>query len=249
MDDKAYLSQHYQNDLAFINKLKGWCEQAKRGQIVTTDFITLAQLNILRGVFKKAQIKDYTIHCPFLNSYRVTVTVNSTVNNTQLLVATQPKDSLFKHNVLVGYFLNHLQLDQKILGDLYLSEDKIYLSVLTKNSPIFLSGPLECQNRWLEFTLAPGPVEMIIKFKTFSKVTQSLRLDAIVSAICNLSRTMAQTMIKKEMVYVDFSVNNRRTFNINYGMILSIKKYGRFLIQDINQLKNDNFRIEIAKYE
>ncbi|WP_424526053.1 hypothetical protein [Spiroplasma endosymbiont of Glossina fuscipes fuscipes] len=248
MLNKNQLLQHYQQDYDLVNKIKGWCVQAQQGKIVATDFLDLRQLAILTAILRQEKITDYTIHAPFVNGFRKTVSFNSTEDNTIVLAAPQPTPMILQHHVLLGFILNQLQLDLRVIGDLYVTPTMIYLSVLTKIAPVFTDTSIVIQKHVLTWQEVAAPVVLDHQFTIFTKTVKSLRLDAVVSAICNLSRQKAQAYVQADNVYVNFSVVNNKTFQVACDIIISIRRYGRFKINEIIPSKNQHYRITIAKF-
>ncbi|WP_233485696.1 hypothetical protein [Spiroplasma sp. ChiS] len=95
MLNKTQLLQHYQQDYELINKIKGWCEQARRGQVIHTDFLDLRQIAILQAILAQEKISNYVIHKPLTNGFRATVSFNSSHDHTVILHAKQPTSHFF----------------------------------------------------------------------------------------------------------------------------------------------------------
>ncbi|WP_425379557.1 hypothetical protein [Spiroplasma endosymbiont of Stenodema calcarata] len=248
MLSKNQLLQHYQQDYDLINKSKGWCEQAHQGKIVNTDFLDLRQLAILTAILRQAKVTDYLIHEPFVNGFRKTVSFNSTKDNTVVLAAPQPTPGMLQHHVLLGFILNQLKISLNVIGDLYVTPTIIYLSVLTKIRPVFTTAPIQIQNQVIMWQETPKPIVINYQFSIFTKIVKSLRLDAVVSAICHFSRQKGQEYVEQDNVYVNFSVVNNKTFQVACDIIISIKRYGRFKIDEIILSKNQHYRITFAKF-
>ncbi|WP_338963658.1 MULTISPECIES: hypothetical protein [unclassified Spiroplasma] len=149
MLNKTQLLQHYQQDYDLINKIKGWCAQARQGKIVATGFLDLRQLAILTAILRQEKITDYSIHESFVNGFRKTVTFNSTQDNTIILTTPQPTPTILQHHLVPGFILNQLQLDLRVIGDLYVTATMISLSVLAKIGPVFTNTPLVIQKHVL----------------------------------------------------------------------------------------------------
>ncbi|WP_368487074.1 hypothetical protein [Spiroplasma sp. DGKH1] len=249
MVNKEVLLTHYQTEYQFINKLKGWCEQAKQNLVVQTDFLDLRQIEILKAVFKKAGVTNYYQHPGMVNSFRSTITINTPTPNLVVLVANQNPSAVLQHNELLGYLLNELGLELRVFGDLYVTSEIIALSCLAKVANVLTTHPLVINNQVVIFHPTNDQITINYQFDEFTKNVKSLRLDAVVSAICHLSRDNAQALIQKNNVFVNFSVINTKTFLVSYDNIISIRKYGRFRIAAIIKNKNDNYRLTIAKFK
>ncbi|WP_245938334.1 hypothetical protein [Spiroplasma phoeniceum] len=54
--------------------------------------------------------------------------------------------------------------------------------------PVFINDPLIIQKNLLTWTINPASVVIEYQFTVFTKTVKILRLDAVVSALCNVSR-------------------------------------------------------------
>lgn len=107
--------------------------------------------------------------------------------------------------------LNELKLPFDVFGDIYVTDDKIYLAILITNESI----------------------EITYQFKPIKVNVKSLRLDALIATLASKSREKGQDLLKQGQVSVKFTITNTKTMLIDYGMIISIRKVGRFKIEAI----------------
>ncbi|WP_338963657.1 hypothetical protein [Spiroplasma endosymbiont of Sarcophaga carnaria] len=63
-----------------------------------------------------------------------------------------------------------------------------------------------------------------------------------------MSRQKGQAYVEADNVYVNFSVVNNKTFQVACDIIISIRRYGRFKINEIIPSKNQHYLITIAKF-
>ncbi|UZQ30966.1 MAG: hypothetical protein OHM56_05565 [Spiroplasma phoeniceum] len=218
------------------------------GQVVKTDFLDLLQIAIFQAILVQENITNYFIHKPLTNGFRATVSLNAKHDNTVILHVKQPTPHFFQHHQVRGFILSQLQLQMRVIGDLYITANDLYLSVLKKIMPVFINAPLIIQKNLLTWTINPAPVVIEYQFTVFTKTVKNLRLDAAVSVICNVSRQQAQKYFEQNYVYVNFSVVNNKTFQVACDIIISMKRHGRFKINAILPSKNQHYRITIAKF-
>ncbi len=62
----------------------------------------------------------------------------------------------------------------------------------------------------------------------------SLRLDVLVSALCNLSRDNSQKLIKSELVAINHRITSNVSKQIAVGDVITIRKYGKFVFAEDN---------------
>ena len=86
------------------------------------------------------------------------------------------------------------------------------------------------------------------EFELIRDTVASLRIDAIVAAMLNLSRSNAQTLIKAERVQINHSSVKDSDYVLEQGCKLSIKGFGRYELAEIgDQNKKGRYRIVIKK--
>lgn len=91
--------------------------------------------------------------------------------------------------------------------------------------------------------------EKIQKFLDSKVNVASLRLDCIVSALINLSRANAVSFISSGSVKLNHSINYETDYKVKLNDLISIKGYGRFIIEDIlGVTKSERLTLLIKKY-
>jgi len=85
-------------------------------------------------------------------------------------------------------------------------------------------------------------VEYDIKRYTVS----SLRLDALISSIWNLSRKDSQKLIESERIKINWEPVDKPSKTVEAGSIISAKGYGRFILSSIEGVsKKERIKVEI----
>jgi len=92
-----------------------------------------------------------------------------------------------------------------------------------------------------------GELPISTKKQSLVDTIPSARLDAVVSAICNLSRNKASEIIESNLVCVNSFICEKTTKKINSGDVISVRKFGRFDITSVDDISKKG-RI-ILKYE
>ncbi len=77
----------------------------------------------------------------------------------------------------------------------------------------------------------------------------SLRLDSIVSKITKKSRNISSLMIEDDLIKVNHLTSNKYTKLVNEEDVISIRKYGRFIIKDTKSTsKKGKIVVKYGKY-
>ena len=75
------------------------------------------------------------------------------------------------------------------------------------------------------------------------------RLDVLISEITNLSRSKSVEYIESGLVQIDYDVCKNKNEKIESGMIITIRKYGKFILQaEIGESKKGKKKWEVKKY-
>lgn len=77
----------------------------------------------------------------------------------------------------------------------------------------------------------------------------SLRLDAVLSAVFNLSRGKTADLIKGEKVFINWSIESNVSKNVKIDDIITIRGIGRLKINELlGRTKKDRFVLSITRY-
>src|SRR5699024_12066364 len=77
-------------------------------------------------------------------------------------------------------------------------------------------------------------------------ISSSLRLDTLLSKVYNFSRQRAKNSVSQGDVKVNFVPMERPDVEIGINDIISLRKFGRFWINDIEGMtKKDNYRLNV----
>ena len=86
-------------------------------------------------------------------------------------------------------------------------------------------------------------------FKESDVTVSSLRFDCVLSAVANKSRSETASLIASGMASVNYDVSKNPSLKINSGDIISLRGFGKALIEtDGNLTKKGRIHIKIKKY-
>ncbi|MEG1537053.1 MAG: YlmH/Sll1252 family protein [Clostridiales bacterium] len=143
-----------------------------------------------------------------------------------------------------------LGLRRQILGDIVLAAEGGYLFCLADKAE-YIGEQLRQVNRTAVSCEPIGELPSHVETKPSSAdfVVASIRLDAVVAGIYQLSRSESQNLIRQGKVYVD----DRIKTNVDYppipGQRISVRGYGRFVFEQIGvATKKGRLRIAVSVY-
>lgn len=88
-----------------------------------------------------------------------------------------------------------------------------------------------------------------VRFKEEIILIPSLRLDALVGKLCNITRAKAVAMIDQGMVLADYNTIREKSYEVKQDERITIRKQGKFIIGDIvGKSKSDKIKLCVKKY-
>jgi len=158
------------------------------------------------------------------------------------------------HRSFLGALLA-LGLERDAIGDIIVLEERDAILFCDRAIADFLlcaPSPLSAVGkdrvRVEEYALPPDfapqrPTQPI------SDTVSSPRLDAVVSALCGISRDKAKNLVQSDQVRVNYTPNANPSAEISDGDLISVTGSGRYKIESISaRTKKDRIRLLASKY-
>lgn len=153
-----------------------------------------------------------------------------------------------KHKDILGAFHN-LGINYNRIGDIILKDNNIYIFVDNLIAEYLIMNFSRIGRAVLNFQLEDNiDLEIEKEYTSSVIVSSSYRLDSVVAKIINKSRNIAKQLIQKELIKINHSVVTNVERNVNIGDLVSIRKYGRYIIKSSEQNKKTlKYRITVDK--
>lgn len=143
-----------------------------------------------------------------------------------------------------------LGIKREMLGDLIVRDGVCYGAIFT-DLYNFLENNLTVIGR-IGVSVSKTEEENIpeIEFEEGVYLVSSLRLDSIVAAITEKSRSVATEMIKEGAVNVNYSVKREKNLSVKDGDVITIRRKGKFLFKEVAGVsKKGKSRVILKKYK
>lgn len=226
------------------NVIDKYLKYEKTGINTYTNFLDLRQYKLIEKNLKHEKISFNTYkaceECEklliYFGSYEDYVTIYSF------------KNSDIKHKDVLGTLFS-LGYDIDTIGDIFINEDNIYITNLSRLNNFLENSLYSIKNKRVKLEKVNEIILKEDRFISLKIVIPSYRLDVIVSKLAHLSRNDSIKIINNNMVLLNYEevTNNSRIVNI--GDIISIRKVGKFIInKELLVSKKDNYLVEIKKY-
>lgn len=152
------------------------------------------------------------------------------------------------HRDVLGALMN-LGIERNVIGDIIVSDHRIIIYAESEMQEYLVSHLTQIKRCSILLKPYEEEVEKVNRIEYHERVVSSLRVDAIVAAICHLSREKAKGLIKGGKVKVNQVVLEDYDYLCNNNSTISIRGYGRFIICDLQKkTKKDRLLIQIGKY-
>ncbi len=229
----------------------------KNHDIRSTEFLTPYEQQQIIGIINGFQEVTYKIEGGYQGAERQMITIfhdylpGDTVPSSVAVIKIRNKDRFktLSHRDYLGSVLN-LGLSREKIGDILVHEDYCHLIVDHEIRDYILFQLKKVGNAPVELELDDfenirAPEEAVRKI---SGSVSSLRLDAVISLGCKLSRRDAQALIKKGDVKVNFQETVKIAQELQQGDQISAKGFGRIHVQSLgNQTKSGRIKIILEK--
>lgn len=160
-------------------------------------------------------------------------------------------DSRFQtltHRDVLGACM-HQGIEREQIGDIIVDENRIYVAVTDAISSFLIDQIKQIKRAPVSFERFEGTLDYQVKTEAKLLNVSALRMDAVVAAICHVSRSKAAALIRGGMVKVNDLPLEQSSSLCHNNSTVSIRGYGRFQFIEVkNTTKKNRFVIEVKVY-
>ena len=153
-----------------------------------------------------------------------------------------------EHRNILGA-VHNLGINFNRFGDIIVLENEVYIFVDEEIADYIAMEFTKAGRVNLDFQrvdLAEVGIEK--KYEDFEIVSSSFRIDSIVAKITNKSRSKVKEFLEQDFIKLNHVVLRNGEKNCTLEDIISIRKYGRFVVKGYTQNKKSlKYRITISK--
>lgn len=165
-----------------------------------------------------------------------------------LRAAYHPRFETLTHRDVLGAFM-HQGIERELLGDIILEPDAIYAVVSDTICDYLIDQVTKIRRTSLHFERYEGELHHTPAFEVRHYNVASLRMDAIVAALCTLPRAKAASLIAAGMVKVNDLPLETSSSLCHNNSTVSIRGHGRFQFIEVKHTTRKNrFVIEVRVY-
>ena len=153
------------------------------------------------------------------------------------------------HRDVLGALLG-LGIKREMIGDIYFDEGKAVVMCEDTVSDYIMYNLKSVGRQNVDVTLCDKTsFSLVHKFEIQKIMVASLRLDAVLAAVCKMSRNDANRHILSENVNVNFCVEKNPDKKVAQGDVISVRHHGRFLVDEaVGETRKGRIILEVKKY-
>lgn len=235
----------------FKKKINSFLSRANDGRVVLLPFLDEREGHILETTSKgmnlsfisdggiiNAERKRY-LYTTYLDKIDFKIVVYSIIYNKKFYE--------INHRAILGSLMG-LGIKRECIGDITIIDKDAYFAATEEISSFLESEFNYVGNIPIKLERIDYPIYNEVKYDITLHFLASLRLDAVVSQACHISRSEANEMIVLGLVMVNHEIINNTSFIVKENDELSIRHKGHYKIHSIgNESKSGRIKVEIAK--
>ena len=261
--NKDFLLKDFNNteNKMFVSKIIDKIEfSLRKNKVVFTDFLNPNEQFILFDLLRNFNDINYKFFGGFDDSERKILCfypeyINILEYDFPIKVLKIKVNKKFSKNISHRDYLGSLLsigIKREKLGDILVFDDYALCFVYENIVEYISFNLLKISNISIKNEILNIDEDLKIPNKTLLTkriVVSSLRLDNIISKICNISRKQSQELIKIGVVSINWKIMKNISEIINKNDIISIRGKGRFVISEIcGRTKKDRIIIVFSMY-
>lgn len=237
----------------FKKKVASYIDKAYSGGVSLLNFLDEAQIGILNQLAKKSNL-DINYYGGFINSDRLRAIISMyDVEKPDYKILVYKIDYNKKyysinHRSILGSLMS-LGIKRECIGDIVINDDNdAYFAVTEEISNYILNSFTQVGRAPIKLIQINEELENVIRYSQKLHFISSLRLDVIIAASYNLSRSEALEFITNGLVFVNHILNQNPSHVVKLNDELSVRHKGRVKLTSIgNETKSGRITVTLAK--
>lgn len=242
---------HFKGYEEFVSRILDLEEKAKRyRKVIFTPFLSVKEQGIVNQIVQGCFVYAEGGY-PQSEMKRMALSLYEENIDFPIVCLSDEFDSKYhkiSHRDVLGAIMN-LGIERNVIGDIIVNDNRIIIYVEEEMKEYLISNLIQIKRCSIVLKEYEEEVEKISNIQYRERIVSSLRADAIVASICNLSRDKAKNLIRGGRVKVNQVVLEDYDYLCNNNSTISIRGYGRFILTDLQKkTKKDRMLIQIGKY-
>lgn len=226
-----------------LARIEDLVQRADNGEIGYIGFLSESE-TALADSYLKHRTQDYTFFGGFDEAARRYLCVHPDWCEPQFPITaftfSYRKAKALAHRDFLGA-LTALGITRQSIGDILVESGRAVAFVSTGVAKFVKTQIEKIGNEGVDITEGYTlPLPELSKKQSFSATVASGRVDCVVGALCNLSRSRSLEIIENGFVSINSKTVEKSTARVVDGDKISIRGYGRFEIESASELSKKN---------
>lgn len=154
-----------------------------------------------------------------------------------------------RHQDVLGSIMS-LGIKREAVSDIVVEKNEAYLAATELTFKIIKEQLQNIAKNSCEIILLDDKDTLpALKLEVKTILISSMRLDALVSELCNISRNKANDLINEHRVLVDYEEIIEKDFSIKEKQVVSIRKAGKYIIEEeLGTSKKGKIKLKVKQY-
>ena len=225
-----------------------------RGRYTYTQFLTLAEQDVLRKMERQLdapfrwmggyEAAERRLAC-FGREEAMGYPADSPICCLRIYPASRKFAGDLGHRDFLGSLMG-LGIERRLLGDIQLVDGEGYLFCLEEIAPFICDNLIQVARTTVRCEVCEAPERLSEPPELSEVVVASERLDALIAAVWKLSRSEAQGLLEKGMVFIDGRMIESAAHNLKEGDVVSVRHQGRFRYEGtLRETKKGRLRVSV----
>lgn len=245
IDQFVFHNSNYKSLIMRVSELADFVNETN--SFKTLFFVDKKQKEVIINYLNHYEFVEVNFQSNIINSeyeyaYLYSSKDHKKINSFISLVQVEYKNKFISlnHQDILGALMN-LKIERHYLGDIVCVDNNLFFEISNHLLEYVISNIEYINKTKVVLKVIDENIIKKQEYQTYQTTIQSLRLDIIVSAIINLSRQKTKEYILQDNVKVNQIIESNISCLIENNDILSLKGYGRFLIEcDVNKTNKKN---------
>ena len=255
---RGFIPPQNQEETVFCKKACSLCEKTDKTGIKSfSSFLDLRQKELFRAQANKYPGLKVDFYAGYEgDSERCVACVCTEYDEVydyeypiSVLVSSVNSEDKLTHRDFLGSLMG-LMIKREYIGDIIVQDDVCYIVCHENMATIIISELKKVGRGGVSFEYYSGSLSYKRQVSASRSVTvASMRIDAVLGAVLNISRSESASLVKQGLVHINHLLVKRTDFEIMDKDVLSVRHHGKYLIGfEGTKSRKDRFFITYYKY-
>lgn len=226
----------------------------------STGFLTMSEQSVYLDVSKDLCSHTHFLHGGHENADRAMIIwpasytdKSGVIGSLIACVLALPADTRFaddlSHRDFLGALMN-LGIERYCLGDILVNSSSAYIFCTAEMADFIVENLTQVKHTSVQCSkVSLDSCDIVPVFDEVRVNVASERIDAVIAAVYNLSRTVAGRLITSEYVFINGHIAKNAGVRVKDGDRISVRNHGKFIYCGIDGTSRKNrLYVKIKKY-